>query len=59
MKKIITTIASLCCAALLSAQTAALDAPNLDFSMNNFTGWKRTLGTFVCDDANVQDPHKT
>ncbi len=59
MKKIITTIASCCCAMLLLAQTAALDAPNLDFSMNNFTGWKRTLGTFVCDDANVQDPHKT
>lgn len=37
---------------------AAIDAPNLDFSMG-FVGWERKTGTFVCDDKNVPDPHKT
>lgn len=54
-------LALLCYSIVLLAQVnqAAADAPNLDFSMGDFTNWKRYEGTFSCDDASVADPHKT
>ncbi len=37
----------------------AIDAPNLDFSMGDFTNWKRYYGKFRCDNPNASDQDKT
>ena len=41
------------------ANQAAIDAPNLDFSMRNFSHWTRSLGTFKCDNPEAPDNQKT
>ena len=45
MKKMLTAIASLCLLTSLCAQTAILDASNIDFSQR-FEGWKREIVYF-------------
>lgn len=61
MKKLFLCLFVLAGTVLLHAQQsqAAIDAPNLDFSMRNFAHWKRYLGTFKCDNPTAPDNQKT
>lgn len=61
MKKWIVFLLALGSSTLLTAQQsqASVDAPNLDFSLGNFTHWKRYLGTFRCDNPSADDNLKT
>ena len=61
MKKLLLCLYVLFSSVQLYAQAnqAAIDAPNLDFSMRNFSHWTRSLGTFKCDNPEAPDNQKT
>lgn len=61
MKKLFWCLVILLSSISLNAQTSqsAIDAPNLDFSMGDFTNWKRYLGTFRCNNPSAPDEQKT
>lgn len=61
MKKLLLCLYVLFSSVQLYAQAnqAAIDAPNLDFSMRNFSHWTRSLGTFKCDNPEALDNQKT
>jgi hypothetical protein len=60
MKKLFWCLVILLSSISLNAQTSqrSSDAPNLDFSMGDFTNWKRYLGTFRCIDPSKPDNEK-
>lgn len=61
MKKLFWCLVILLGSITLNAQISqrAIDAPNLDFSMGDFTNWKRYFGKFKCDNPTAADQDKT
>lgn len=59
MKKLLLCLLAVGTALYTVAQTAAQDAPNLDFSMGNFAGWECSVGKLICDNRNADDNDKT
>ena len=61
MRKILLCLITLLGSTLIYAQVSqkSIDAPNLDFSMGDFTNWKRYFGKFKCDNPTAADQDKT
>ena len=61
MKKLLICLITLLGSTLIYAQAnqKSIDAPNIDFSMGDFTNWKRYFGKFICDNPTAPDTDKT